>query len=153
MYSSGACKCSHPFADCDITAEVCLTTSYSIQLNVGIIASSIPTLKPLLNKTIRSTGDDRRNNLNEGERLANATIGSGMKTPKSRKAFLSSLYTDAIESSHGMICNTTSHNGKSHVYSAQEYRFGSEDRILGYGADISKHIKCTTEVVVDSGKR
>jgi hypothetical protein len=127
-----------------------------MQLNVGIIASNIPTLKPLLNAAIGTTSGDRYNQFNDVDRLANATIGSGMKTPKPRKAFFNSVYTNTDEGSYEMNggrSDTCGRTAKVNIYSVRGDRTSSEERILDQHLGDSNRIKCTTEVVVDNVKK
>lgn len=57
--------------------EISSLTDQSIQLNVGIIAATIPTLKPLLKKSGLVSSGDRYNQFDLNDRRAGGTIGSG----------------------------------------------------------------------------
>jgi hypothetical protein len=127
-----------------------------MQLNVGIIASNIPTLKPLLKAATGTTSGNRYNQFNDVDRLADATIGSGMKTPKTRKAFIHSVYTNMDEGSYelaGSGQKPSPRNAKISIYSVHGDRTSSEECIWDHRLEGSKRIKCTTEVVVNNVKK
>lgn len=119
-----------------------------MQLNVGIIAATIPTLRPLLKKSGLTTSGNAYNQFDGQDRPYNATIGSGMKTPKSRRT---TLPAGADELGYEMAKDprTTPHQGRTtQIYSGHDDRSGSEETILDRNRGGSKGIKCTTEVVV-----
>jgi hypothetical protein len=129
-----------------------------MQLNVGIIAANIPTMRPLLRKPFRTTSDERCNHFNDVEHIP--TIGSDPKTPRSRKGFFTAIYADVDEQKYEMAnaCNrerlaASGRNRESPVYTVEEDRIGSEERIWSHNAEHPKSIKRTTEVVVNYVKR
>jgi hypothetical protein len=127
-----------------------------MQLNVGIIAANIPTMRPLIRKTARSKSDSRYNQFNDAEHIH--TIGSGPKTPRSRRGFFTSIYADVEQANYEMTnarCErlaAASRNGETPIYTVDGDRIGSEERILSHDAQDIKGIKCTTEVVVNNVK-
>ena len=131
--------------------EISSLTDQSIQLNVGIIAATIPTLKPLLKKSGLVSSGDRYNQFDLNDRRAGGTIGSGMKTPRSRRLYSNSMTEGADQHGYEMGKNfqTSKHGASTHVYAT---RSGSEDTILDQNAVESRGIKCTTEVVVGEAR-
>jgi hypothetical protein len=115
-------------------------------------------MKPLLRKTFGTTTGDRYNQYNDVDRRIHATIGSGPKTPGSRRGFFTSIYADVEDGSYEMTKDdrararlaASSRNGEAQVYSVDADRTGSEEHILDHSDKDSKRIKCTTEVVVDN---
>jgi hypothetical protein len=134
-----------------------------MQLNIGIIAANIPTMRPLLRRTFGTTTGDRYNQFNDVNRLPHATIGSAPKTPRSGKGFFTSIYADVDEANYEMTKNArdrdrqrlaaSSPSRDVQIYTVDADRTGSEERILSHSAEDSKHIKCTTEVVVNNVKK
>lgn len=121
-----------------------------MQLNVGIIAATAPTLRPLLRKSGLVTSESRYNQFDANDRVANATIGSGL-TPRPRK--IDSLWTHAnpervdfelMNATHGIPNGGATIN----IYSDRDDQPGNEDDVLGRDVGDSKGIRCTTEVVV-----
>jgi hypothetical protein len=130
----------------------------SMQLNVGIIAANIPTMRPLLRKPLRTTSEERYNRFNDVEHIP--TIGSDPKTPRSRKGFFTAIYADVDEQKYEMAnarnrerLAASSRTQESPIYIAEEDRIGSEERILSHNAEHPKGIKRTTEVVVNNVKK
>ncbi|EUC43007.1 hypothetical protein COCMIDRAFT_101999 [Bipolaris oryzae ATCC 44560] len=140
-----------------------------LQLNVGIIAACIPTLKPLLRST-PSSRTPRRSAYNDIEHAE--TIGSG-RAHKPRASFLNTTKASPTTTTltidetfemanRGSLRDTLAGGGggpnaqKNVVYSGRnEVPTSSQERILHAqvgGEDASK-ILCTTEVVVDSVER
>ncbi|KAH6870466.1 hypothetical protein BKA58DRAFT_440014 [Alternaria rosae] len=125
-----------------------------IQLNVGIIAASIPTLKPLLRKISNSTNSNQYNQFQDGDKAR--TIGSGPPSRPRRSILttLSGTRTDrrADTEAYEMWRATagSAQGGKNEIYAVSEERAGSEDHIVGGNPPGSKQIKCTTEVVISN---
>ena len=124
---------------------------HSIQLNVGIIAATIPTLKPLLKKSGLVSSGDAYNQFDGNVHRAGGTIGSGMKTPRSRRLYSNSMTEGGDQIGYEMRKDfqTSKHGASTHVYAT---RSGSEDTILDQNAVESRGIKCTTEVVVGEAR-
>ncbi|KAI4666515.1 uncharacterized protein J4E79_002554 [Alternaria viburni] len=125
-----------------------------VQLNVGIIAASIPTLKPLLRKISKSTNSNQYNQFHDGDKAR--TIGSAPPS-RPRKSILTTLSgtrTDknADTEAYEMWRATagSAQGGKNEIYAVSEERAGSEDYILGGHPHDSKQIKCTTEVTINN---
>lgn len=119
-----------------------------MQLNVGIIAATIPTLGPLFRKRAVTTS---YNPYNQFDGRANVTIGSGIKTPRSRSVYSISTYAGPGQVDYEMTedLNNASDRGRTtHIYSGHDERLGSEDDILGHGDGDAKGIRCTTKVIV-----
>ncbi|KAF2825008.1 hypothetical protein CC86DRAFT_468265 [Ophiobolus disseminans] len=116
-----------------------------MQLNVGIIAASIPTLRGLLrNTTIVSTGN-RYNQFDDSQQPAILTIGSGRRISKPQKTFPNAVYLNDDGESHEM-----SKRSAKNTYHVDVGRTGSEDNILESSNDDANRIRCTTKVTVDS---
>jgi hypothetical protein len=115
-------------------------------------------MKPLHRKTFGTTTGDRYNQYNDVDRRFHATIGSGPKTPGSRRGFFTSIYADVEEGNYEMTKDArarsrlaaSSRNGEVEIYTGGADRTGSEERILDPSDKDLKRIKCTTEVVVDN---
>lgn len=121
-----------------------------MQLNVGIIAASIPTLRPLLRKAGLATSENRYNQFDANDRLATGTIGSGM-TPRPRK--IDSLWTHAGPGQVNFEMmntprRTTDGGATTKIYSARSERSGSEVDLLSRDDGDTKGIRCTTKVVL-----
>ncbi|KAH7083570.1 hypothetical protein FB567DRAFT_604586, partial [Paraphoma chrysanthemicola] len=133
----------------------------TMQLNMGIIAANIPTLKPLLQKIIRTTSGDGYQQHNVAVRLGNGTIGSGNKLCRPRIGYRNSVYVRTEGGRFETIRNSRMHGQlkaldrglKADMYSVDEDRVGSEERILDGVFDDPKSIKCTTELVVNTVKK
>ncbi|KAI4639192.1 hypothetical protein J4E93_009370 [Alternaria ventricosa] len=125
-----------------------------VQLNVGIIAASIPTLKPLLRKISKSTNSNQYNQFQDGDKAR--TIGSAPPSRPRRSILttLSGTRTDkrADAEAYEMWRATagSAQGGKNEIYAVSEERAGSEDYILGGHPHDSKQIKCTTEVTINN---
>ena len=137
-----------------ITRQLCALTfcSYSLQLNVGIIVASIPTLKPLLRRATSTSNGNHYDQYNDVERPK--TIGSG-RASRPRRSILTTIGTKADNETFEMMRTHagSAQSRKIEVYTVNEERAGSEDRILGSESHQVNRIKCTTEVVVDSVER
>jgi len=122
-----------------------------LQLNVGIIAATIPTLKPLLKKAGLSTSGDR---YNQFDRQAQNTIGSGMKTPRSRMLYSNTMHAETDQLGYEMTkgFNTSIRGGITPVYSNHNERSGSEDTILEQAIVEPRGIKRTTKVVIGEAR-
>ena len=120
-------------------------------MNVGIIAATIPTLKPLLKKSGLVSSGDRYNQFDLNDRRAGGTIGSGMKTPRSRRLYSNSMTEGADQHGYEMGKNfqTSKHGASTLVYAT---RAGSEDTILDQIVVESRGITRTTEVVVGEAR-
>lgn len=126
----------------------------SMQLHMGIIAASVPCLKPLFKKSSSSTSNN--NQYDDIERAQ--TFGSG-RPSKRRRTFLTTNGTlngneDFELSTRTSVRDsvlekfTTPGQGKKNiVYSVTEERVGSEDNILDEKEDL-KGIMRTREVTV-----
>lgn len=123
-----------------------------MQLNVGIIAASIPTLRSLLRKGNDSTSRNQYDRFNDHDRPANATIGSAVKIPRSRKTDMHSLQMDGDEEFEMSrdVSNKSKRGAQARVYSVNEDMLGSKDRILRTRDESPKGIRRTTEVVIDT---
>jgi hypothetical protein len=117
----------------------------SMQLNVGIIAATIPTLRPFLKKS-GPTMSDRYNQFDANNRLANGTIGSGL-TPRSRKIDSVWTYTRPERVDFEMMNVPRDAVATTNIYSTRDKRSCSEEYILARDRD-AKEIRCTTRVVV-----
>ena len=122
----------------------------SLQLNVGIIAATAPTLRPLLRKSSLTTSENRYNQFDANDRLVNGTIGSGV-TPRPRK--IDSLWSHAgpVQVNFEMMNNprrTPNGVATSNIYSGRDEQLGSEVEILGRDCRDAKGIRCTTKVVI-----
>ena len=121
-----------------------------MQLNVGIIAAAIPTLRPLLRKSGLATSENRYNQFDANDRLANGTIG-GELTPRPHK--IDSLWThtgpgqinfETMNAPH----RTTNGAATTNIDSARSERSGSEVDILSRSVADAEGIRCITKVVV-----
>jgi outer membrane cobalamin receptor len=125
-----------------------LTFIFSIQLNVGIIAASIPAMKPLLKKT---TGTSKGHNHNQYDDIENPkTFGSGGPS-RPRRSIMSTLNgtrTDEEDFEMTTRLSSSGQDQKNVIYTVSEERAGSEDLILD--EKNLNRIRCTAEVVVDS---
>lgn len=131
----------------------------SMQLHMGIIAASVPCLKPLFKKSSSSTSNN--NQYDDIERAQ--TFGSG-RPSKRRRTFLTTNGTlngneDFELSTRTSVRDsvlekfTTPGQGKKNiVYSVTEERVGSEDNILD-DKDNSRGIRRTTEVTVSHAEK
>ncbi|RII15465.1 hypothetical protein CUC08_Gglean003506 [Alternaria sp. MG1] len=121
-----------------------------LQLNVGIIAASIPTLKPLTKKRASET---RRRQYDDIEQHVE-TIGSGRKYKPQLSFWAKSAATDkTIEMGKRQSLrekfSVSTTDQKDTVYSQTGDRAGSQERILELDNEDSKRIRCTTEVIVE----
>ncbi|USP79006.1 hypothetical protein yc1106_06280 [Curvularia clavata] len=134
-----------------------------LQLNVGIIAACIPTLKPLLRSHSRQTQTPRRSAYADIEHAA--TIGSArqFKSGSRRDGYRDTNGTDGTKKG-GMITTTTTTVDETYEMvgrtggngTLQDYGVGGqiwhgdvgERRTEGGGGD-KREILCTTEVVID----
>jgi hypothetical protein len=126
-----------------------------MQIHTGIIAASVPTLKPLFKK---STNSSINNQYDDIERAR--TFGSAGQPARRRKTFLTTNGTLMGNENFELSTRTSvresvveklvaSGQGKKKTfYSVTEERTGSEDNILDDREDL-KGIKCTTEVTID----
>ena len=126
-----------------------------MQMHMGIIAASVPCLKPLFKKSSNSTS----NNNNQYDDIERAqTYGSG-RPSKRRRTFLTTngtlngnenfeltSRTSVRESVLGNF-STSGQGKKNAIYSVTEERVGSEDNILDDKEDM-KGIMRTREVTV-----
>lgn len=136
---------------------------HSLQLNVGIIAACIPTLKPLLRSHSRQTQTPRRSAYADIEHAA--TIGSArqLKPGSRREGYRDTNGTNGTKKG-GMITTTTTTvdeayemmgctraNGTLQAYGAVgQIRHGDAGgRRMGGGGDDKREILCTTEVMID----
>ncbi|RMZ67700.1 integral membrane [Pyrenophora seminiperda CCB06] len=123
-----------------------------LQLNVGIIAASIPTLKPLLRKATGTSHDSPYDHFNDIERPK--TIGTA-RVSRPRRSFLTAMANRAGRDNFEMtrMQAESAQSCKIEVYTVNDERAGSEDSILGRESPDANRIRCTTEVVVDSVER
>jgi hypothetical protein len=122
---------------------------------MGIIAASVPTLKPLFKRSADSSKNNQYDDIDRAQ-----TYGSSGKPSKRRKTFLTTngtvMENENFEmttrtSVRGSVFEMSSPSGqakKNAFYSVTEERVGSEDHILDDNEDL-KGIKRTTEVIVD----
>lgn len=119
-----------------------------LQLNVGIIAASIPAMKPLLRK---ATGTSNAPNYNKYDDIDKPkTFGSGGPS-RPRRSIMSTLIgtrTDEEDFEMTTRLSPSGQNQKNAIYTVSEERAGSEDLILD--EKNQNRIRRTTEVVVDS---
>jgi hypothetical protein len=128
--------------------ETTLTLISSMQLNVGIIAASIPTMKPLLRKTTGTSNGPNYNQYDDIEKPK--TFGSGAPS-RPRRSIMSTLNGTRADEEVFEMTTRLSPSGqdqKNTIYTVSEERAGSEDLILDEQS--LNRIRCTTEVVVDS---
>ncbi|KAI4632230.1 uncharacterized protein J4E87_001702 [Alternaria ethzedia] len=132
----------------------------NMQMHMGIIAASVPCLKPLFKKSSNSTS----NNNNQYDDIERAqTYGSG-RPSKRRRTFLTTngtlngnenfeltSRTSVRESVLGNF-STSGQGKKNAVYSVTEERVGSEDNILDDKEDL-KGIMRTREVTVQHAEK
>lgn len=121
-----------------------------MQLNVGIIAATIPTLRPLLRKSGLATSENRYNQFDANDSLAKGTIGSGL-TPRPRNIDSLWTHTGPGQVNFEMVnapYRTTNGAAKINIYSAPSERSGSEADIVSHIVADAKGIRCTTKVVV-----
>jgi len=135
--------------------------SASLQLNLGIIAATIPTLKPLLKKTIGTSSSNQYDQFNEIEHPGVSTIGSSRKRSKLHKSFFNTVHTNTDEGDFEMMNMgygardrlAATGRGGENMYNVDVDRAGSKDHILEGDTKKLGSIMCTTEVVVDSTRR
>ncbi|KAF1937116.1 hypothetical protein EJ02DRAFT_458977 [Clathrospora elynae] len=122
-----------------------------LQLNVGIIASSIPTMKPLLKKGIAISNGDQYNQYNSIERSGQS---GDLKATKPRRSYLGTNDIRAADGSYEMNKRfaTSGQSRKPTDYSINEDRSGSEDAIFEIKGQELKGIRRTTEVVIKNHK-
>ena len=125
-----------------------------MQLNIGIIAATIPTLKPLLKKAGLSTSENRYNQFDDNGRF-NATIGSGggggIRSGGPNEPGYELDYEMAKDTRSLDAYRSEEHGRAAEIYSG---RAGSEEAILcrTRGGGEAKGITCTTEVFVGHGE-
>ena len=115
-----------------------------MQLNVGIIAASIPTMKPLLRQKSRSSDDERIDRFDDIDRPK--TFGSSGRA--SKRKTLSATVGTKTEVCFEMVSRLNVRD-KNTVYNIRADRAGSEDDILDRSERRDKQIQCTTEVHMD----
>jgi hypothetical protein len=127
----------------------------SMQLHMGIIAASVPTLKPLFKKSATPSHINQYDDIERAQ-----TVGSAGKPSKRRRTFLTTNGTVMGDDNFEMSTRssvresmlekfTASGQGKNNtVYSVTEERVGSEDNMLEFKQNL-KGIRCTTEVTVN----
>jgi hypothetical protein len=152
MCDSGAC--TYTCLDHTHSNLVLTTCTFSLQLNVGIIAASIPTLKPLLRKVSDSSSSNQYDQFQDGEKPR--TIGSGPPS-RPRRSILTTLGgsrtdTQADHETYDMWRESagSAQAGKNEVYAITEGNIGSEDHILGEKSHDLRQITCATEVVINN---
>jgi hypothetical protein len=126
-----------------------------MQIHMGIIAASVPTLKPLFKRSANSSTNNQYDDIERAH-----TFGSAGKPVKHRKTFLTTNGTLMGNENFELSTRTSvresvaekfvaSGQGKKRTfYSVAEERVGSEDNILNDKEDL-KGIRCTTEVTID----
>lgn len=122
----------------------------SLQLNFGIIAASIPTLKPLLRGGMGTSSGNRYNAYDgAGGSGAKMTIGGGRMTGP-RKSILRSNDPKGFEMNKLSKSSASGKKDKD-LYTIGMERTGSEDYILDSPNAASKGgIICTTEVSINN---
>jgi hypothetical protein len=119
-----------------------------MQLNVGIIAASIPTMKPLLRKTAGTSNGPNYNQYDDIEKPKTFGSGGPSRPRRSIMSTLNGTRTDEEVFEMTTRLSPSDQDQKNAIYTVSEERAGSEDHILD-GRNLNR-IRCTTEVVVDS---
>ena len=127
-----------------------------MQLNVGIITASIPTLKPLLRGATQSSSSGNRYKAYDGAGGSGGliTIGGGKISRPRRSVLHSNNPNEAGYEMSNKLSSKSSASGKKDqdLYTIPMDRTGSEDYILENG--MSKGgIMCTTEVSINNGEK
>jgi hypothetical protein len=120
-----------------------------MQINVRIIAASIPTLKPILK---RKSGTSNANQYNQYDDIEKPKIIGSERRFKPRRSILSTLgtRTDAEDFKITTRLSPSGQNRKIKVNTVSEERAGSEDLILENDGKNMNRTRCTTKVVVNS---
>jgi hypothetical protein len=130
-----------------------------MQIHVGTIAASVPTLKPLFKKNTTTSNNNQYDDIERPQ-----TFGSAGKPARRRKTFLTTNGTlmgnDNFELStrasiRESVLDKFGNSGqdkKNAVYSVTEERIGSEDNMLSDKKEL-EGIRCTTEFTVDHTER
>jgi hypothetical protein len=117
-----------------------------LQLNVGIIAASIPTTKPLLKKYGGASSYFPHNQYNGIDRSGQS---AALKASRSRRSNLSPAITHTNGEDFEMV-KSPNQSRKVSVYGVNTERTGSEEWILDDGSKDGHQIMRTTEVIVNN---
>jgi hypothetical protein len=123
-----------------------------MQINVGIVAASVPTLKPLLRRGVNTSNANQYNQYDDIEK--SETIGSERRTRPCR-SILGTLGTRTDDEIFELASRLAplGHTQKNNIYTLGGERAGSEDLIVESDAKDSNRIRCTTEVVLENEKK
>lgn len=152
MYNSRACELSYSFRN-DHGLDMMLMQCFpSMQLNIGVIAASIPTMKPLLKTGAATLYGDRNTPYRNYERSNDL---NGPKACMPRRSFLALEDTRTIDESYEMSTRltATSSSRVDNFDSTYRDRVGSEECILETANTNAKRIMRTTEVVINNAER